>query len=815
MAKVPDRGDAVVPAQLAFLAIYNPSLGITDETVLDQVVYYFSTNHRARRRRRNDEREGEQEQVEEENEKLRQIGLAQGMVEFAKAFSDGQAVDSVETEKSRIILHQLEYGWWILASIDLTRLNVRGQGGPSPKAPTSSNSTPSTPDRPDIEYSAREVSPPALLLQQLLRAHSIFLLHHGSSLQELHGRLGRRRFCVALERFWTKFVRGWDVLLHGNPAAQVFRGIKLAAGGELGIGVGEEEWGSGEREVLEGLIKRSDGMVDLIVSRFGEPIPEKVTRSRQADGRPGGSEDPSISPSDGVVFSGGKAITKESLRAISNWMELVHLQGLHAYGVRENPNSTVRPRWKKAPATDVTAPDPPRHDSPIHTSPESMPPHIPPPILDLGENARHEKAPLPKHASGELQGTSSDAGATMGSETFMKYLKLGYGTHWGMNGPTPANEGSTPGIDGVAVVPKAKPSCPSPVDRYFLIGLQEDLEQDVGTDKETVVTPGVASEEDEGQPWSGRILPRTIHVELEKRSKEELEIHGEQERFTFDPVNAFGGASPVAINDSPANRFRKVRVVVYICRPFMFTFLFELQAPSLAIPAFYRSLHQQLGPLQRPLLNSTSPAKVSQRVAAAAGGEGAQVARQAQPIFDLIYDPVSFTIHSSIPDIPNSGTAVPVSLGDRPSWTRLEALNVHTQLLSTYASTRLHSRELERTCKTSRGWWIVWMRLPHAPRRLSDTDQGETNWEETELGERDEVDVGNPDTSRPQILRQSREAFLVRKASDHSVAKRFGGLSLSDARGPSASGVWDPRRLAEGIGVDAKRYIEGLFSMSR
>lgn len=33
----------------------------------------------------------------------------------ARTFSNGQPVDSVETEKSRIVLKELEHGWWILA----------------------------------------------------------------------------------------------------------------------------------------------------------------------------------------------------------------------------------------------------------------------------------------------------------------------------------------------------------------------------------------------------------------------------------------------------------------------------------------------------------------------------------------------------------------------------------------------------------------------------------------------------------------------------------------------------------------------------
>ena len=34
--------DSVIPAQLSYLAIYNPTLGPTDETFEDQIVFYVS-----------------------------------------------------------------------------------------------------------------------------------------------------------------------------------------------------------------------------------------------------------------------------------------------------------------------------------------------------------------------------------------------------------------------------------------------------------------------------------------------------------------------------------------------------------------------------------------------------------------------------------------------------------------------------------------------------------------------------------------------------------------------------------------------------
>jgi hypothetical protein len=112
----------VVPAQLGFLAIYNPSLGTTDETLNDQIVYYYSSaeTHRSKRRRAKDAVDVTKE---EENERLRHVGLAQGMVEFGKTFSEGKSVDTIETEKSRIILHELEAGWWILAVSEVCKLS--------------------------------------------------------------------------------------------------------------------------------------------------------------------------------------------------------------------------------------------------------------------------------------------------------------------------------------------------------------------------------------------------------------------------------------------------------------------------------------------------------------------------------------------------------------------------------------------------------------------------------------------------------------------------------------------------------------------
>lgn len=76
--------DSVIPAQLSFLAIYNPTLGPTDETLEDQIVFYTS---RADLRREDDSatnESGGKLEGNDKNARLRQIGLAQGMVNFAR-----------------------------------------------------------------------------------------------------------------------------------------------------------------------------------------------------------------------------------------------------------------------------------------------------------------------------------------------------------------------------------------------------------------------------------------------------------------------------------------------------------------------------------------------------------------------------------------------------------------------------------------------------------------------------------------------------------------------------------------------------------
>jgi hypothetical protein len=599
----------VVPAQLSFLAIYNPSLGDSDETFHKQIVFYYSRAAKTSRAASgnpstNTDANGSGSGSgsgsalrEEENEKLRQVGLAQGMVGFARSFSNtGETVDSIETDRARIVLHELEAGWWLLASIDLTQL----------PASTATKGVYTT------EYSSREVSPPALLIQQLVRAHRVFTLHHGWPLHQLFEKHGRTKFCSIMTTYWSRFCQTWDVLLHGSPAVDMFNGLKLAAGGELGMGVGEEEWGSSERDVLEDFARRTEGLVDVIVSRFGEASPLQQPKAKakakananasfskvRFDALAENENEPwigcrgNVAARDGVVFSGVGGLSRASLRDVAHWTETIYHYGDHAYGIRDNPTADRRKRRRRNPngptptatatATHTCQPDaapakPADQDkSHPHDSGTGEPPRIPPPIVKAVESSLDkaskavdnaegssgpEPAPAAKQETGNMLASLGD------TETWVKYMTLGYGTAWGgrkqiAEEPTTAPDSApapeparreqspeamryiepTPDVD--LVEEKRKAQVRAENDGYFLIGLKGDMgETDMDDDNE------------EGN-WNVRIPLRTIYVEQVEKDM----TSSESDETPSDEL-----ASP-GFTKGPKLAKQRLRPVVYVVR---------------------------------------------------------------------------------------------------------------------------------------------------------------------------------------------------------------------------------------------------------
>lgn len=789
-----------MPAQVGFLAIFNPSLGNTDETLDDQIVYYSSVDTQTQKRKRHRKaRPTENVSQAERNERLRQIGLAQGMVSFSKDFSDDQAVDSIETEKTRVVLHELEPGWWILASIDLTRL--------PPPPPTSSKKQSaagaSTDDK--FEYSSREVKPSALLLQDMLKAHSAFLLHHDSSLSSLFMRIKRPKFTTTLARYWDLFLSTWDVLLHGNPVRNIFGGIKIAASGELGIGVGEEERGSGEREVLEGFVERTEGLVDIIVSKFGDDKPEESSNSweRRPQGQQaraqwlGTGSEPGAE--DGAVFLGVGALSRKSVGDITHWVEDIYTWGEDAYGVLDSPKATRQPRREsrvsedrpRKAASERPMQPPPSLINPKRTSKPAA--AIPPP--------KQRDAPAGPKSSQEPPSKAGEADSG-GLEKYMDYLKLGYGKYWSLGGDIESKDETkdsptrTPSIKGDDSV------------GHFLIGLTGEVEEGWIDDPED----RRFAEHSWDENTNPRTVLRTVTVELETDVSEKSEVHMSKVLGSHDTeLSSTNPATGSSFNSQDRNKTHKCRVVVYVIKPFIFTFLFELRTQSLAYEGLYRSLHHQIAPLRKSLGKSTA-----YRPERPDGGSAAAA------IYDLVWDPTDKTVHTTIPNIPDAVEMY--GSGDQPPWSRIEALNTHMQILNLYKATRADLSELERTCKTSRGWWIVWSRILEREReaacesvdsdRASSKDSGSRN-EETSESTSIQATHSSSQTSTVKAaphMTVSKEIFLIRKASDHGGHGRSVSLTVAGGGAGWADGA---SRLAQGIGVDTRKYIEGLLSMNR
>ncbi|KAL2109909.1 hypothetical protein VUR80DRAFT_1840 [Thermomyces stellatus] len=636
------------------------------------------------------------------------------MVEFSRGFAAGEAVDVVETERSRVVLRELEPNWWIVASVDLTRVPL------PPKLPVTS--APSHPEE-AVEYSSREMKAAPLLLQDLLRAHSLFLLHHDVSLSSLFSRLGRRRFVSVLTRYWDLFLSTWSVCLHGNPIRSVFGGINVAASGELGVGVGEEERGSGEREVLEGLVGRIEGLVDVVVSKFaGANADEERGGEKDGPGATswlGAGRDPETE--DGAVFLGVGALSRKSLTDLTHWVEDLYTWGENAYGVVGAPSYSQRDTKRRNPqrqgsgkSGNVQTLDPKGSES---SAKEDQPVNVPSTSSeDVAEAAPDGSGDAP---SGGSEQPKAPAEATPDDEghldRFVNILKLGYGTYWTLGGsdnPPPAEQEGR----------KPKAHSKKPVDEsegYFLLGLKGTVEEHP-SDSEN-------SSSDSPSPTQTRIL----HV-----------------RLSDDKEGSDKEATPL-------------RAVVYVVKPFIFTFLFRPDTPSLSSDTLYRSLHYQLSPLRKPLLLSTSyrPPRP----------------QEGSSMYDLVFDPETNTTHCTIPNIP---------VGSSAPWSRAEAAATHTHLLSLYAARK--QRDVETTARTNKGWWILWSRVaPHSARPPTIAEEGEDS------------DEAEPETSA------AKEVFLVRRAGE------------ARERAFSGSALMGEARLGQGIGVDTRGYIEGLLSLGR
>jgi len=305
----------------------------------------------------------------------------------------------------------------------------------------------------------------------------------------------------------------------------------------------------------------------------------------------------------------------------------------------------------------------------------------------------------------------------------------------------------------------------------------------------------------------------------------------------------------------------------------MFVFLFEPTTESLNLPSFFRRIHTNLLPLYRPLLLSTSPTHVARRLESVVSPSllnradntisstpGTPTTLATNPIYDLIYSPVQMTIHSSIPNIPLPNTLAAHGIPTAPTsatpyitqtWTRIEALNVHAQILASWIATRKrggsgaqgHKGERERSARTGKGWWVCWLRIEVNEEPAHDLDNEETRGSGTTAAHERPGLGGTIMSYETQRQANYQEAVLIRKAtgavdaSGSSAGRSFSGMSFGAGAAVSrwtggylGSSASDGDKMGStgkvgskseagsatyGLGVDARRYVESLLSLNR
>ncbi|KAF9537778.1 vacuolar fusion protein ccz1, partial [Mortierella hygrophila] len=173
------NGLTITPASLNYFCIYNPDFGPTDETQHEQLLYYVARK------------------TVSIDAKMRNIGLAQGLVNFARIFSPTAPCENVHSQKNRLVFYEAEPGYWLNLSIELgtAKRTVKGTDG-KPRVITEY-----------LEHEVHDTVVSALLRQ----AYAMFRVTHGTMESLVHAHEGNTRpLQRRLEEFFESWVLGWE-----------------------------------------------------------------------------------------------------------------------------------------------------------------------------------------------------------------------------------------------------------------------------------------------------------------------------------------------------------------------------------------------------------------------------------------------------------------------------------------------------------------------------------------------------------------------------------------------------------------------------
>ncbi|KAK9768853.1 hypothetical protein K7432_000187 [Basidiobolus ranarum] len=163
------------PHVVSHFCIYNPEFGPTEETQHEQLLYYTAR------------------QTTPIDVKMRQVGLAQALVNFTKVFSPDQPCENVHSQKNRLIFFEPEPGYWMTLNVELAK-KVR---------PSKRNKENTIVNYQDTTLDNRMIS------EILKQSYKLYKLMHGSFTSTVE-KQSIKTLRLKLEEFYSTRVWEWD-----------------------------------------------------------------------------------------------------------------------------------------------------------------------------------------------------------------------------------------------------------------------------------------------------------------------------------------------------------------------------------------------------------------------------------------------------------------------------------------------------------------------------------------------------------------------------------------------------------------------------
>ncbi|KAI8081417.1 uncharacterized protein BX664DRAFT_268515 [Halteromyces radiatus] len=191
------------PPMLSYFCVYNPSLCHSEENTKDQILYYTA------------------KKVVPADVKMKQVGLAQALVNVTSAFSVSRSTENVHSQRNRMVFLQPEPGFWIHMCVELgiLRRQIKDPKGKEKLV---------------TEYLDTELNDRALssILQigyeqfKLLNGTMTSILYGDDDSNSKPNRQQTRTLMHAIEEFFSSWIWHWDFdRLDSMVFGAVFNGI--------------------------------------------------------------------------------------------------------------------------------------------------------------------------------------------------------------------------------------------------------------------------------------------------------------------------------------------------------------------------------------------------------------------------------------------------------------------------------------------------------------------------------------------------------------------------------------------------------------